>query len=582
MSHAEPGGSAELLRTMLPHLPSGHQTLTTPGPANVSLAVWGQLVDLIGHRHALAVAHTFEGGRSVPSKRAAELALSADLGAFSRLLPPAAAVALDDDGSLVVATDHLGLRQLFVASRGNTAAVSTCSSAVAQWLGAGLDEEALAVQSLLGWQLGERTLFRGVTRLGAGVRGHLGRGRMTVRQAERATPGQQSMDVAVGEAAALLSSLITTTVETNSEVLLQLSGGLDTRIVLAAVPRDLRRGLAAMTLGDESSPDVAVARDLAGRFEMEHTVLPLDGLEIDSPDVAADLCHAASRRLDYVADPLSTAAIRRAERGHVQTMRIGGIGGEAARGFYHTGPVLPIGTSRLASRLVARYRMFVNERVSEPALRRDFADWAQRFTETQIDTSLRSMDDRFYRALDEFYLRERLQRWAGATSTAVVFDRGAVHPMLDHRFIDIVRSVSPVHTARNRFAAELVVRLDSELAEIELDGRPSPSAYAGRSVGDKYKVYTSVGTKFTRKVYQRLERTRRPPIGASVLAESMRQYWQAHPEDLAPLTTLGLFRDEWLDGVAAGTVRPNAVDVAFLTNVIAARSDAESQRSDVA
>ncbi len=89
----------------------------------------------------------------------ASLLLSDSPPTMSGMLPPFAGAALGDDGRLVAATDLLGLRQLFYAVAPGRVAVSTSSSALARWVGQGIDHRALAVQSLLGWQLGDRTMF---------------------------------------------------------------------------------------------------------------------------------------------------------------------------------------------------------------------------------------------------------------------------------------------------------------------------------------------------------------------------------------------------------------------------------------
>lgn len=282
-----------------------------------------------------------------------------------------------------------------------------------------------------------------------------------------------------------------------------------------------------MTIGSGSNSDLAVASVLADRCGLDHVILPLDGLESLRPVDAFQACFDAARRLDYVADPLSLAAIRHAEGSLVSETRIGGVGGEAARGFYHTGPILPVPTGRLASRLVARYRIFTNERLSENVLEPGFAAWARRFTESEIARVLKSLDHNFYQALDDFYLQERLQRWAGATATAVVFDRTAIHPMLDSRFVQMVRSMPPEQKAGNRFAAKLVMALDPELGNIELDDRPAPVAFASLKRIDRAKISAHAGKKLLKKVRQKSRKVRRPAVGAPVLATSINDFWRA-------------------------------------------------------
>ena len=60
-----------------------------------------------------------------------------------------------------------------------------------------------------------------------------------------------------------------------------------------------------------------------------------------------------------------------------------------------------------------------------------------------IHRSFVSFDCDWFRATDEFYLLERMQRWAGVLATADCINRVVVNPMLDSRFLDIARSTPP-------------------------------------------------------------------------------------------------------------------------------------------
>ena len=272
--------------------------------------------------------------------------------------------------------------ELFYAVAPGRVAVSTSSSALARWVGQGIDHRALAVQSLLGWQLGDRTMFEGVARLPAGARIHIHRGRIELipsdasGEQDNGTSGYEprpSTSSTVDRAAAMLADILAACLDSTSDVVFQLSGGLDSRVLLAAVPPDLRRGLRAMTLGERGDPDADIAAEIAERFGMDHQVLPLARMETWDPDDAFESAVASARRLDYVADPLSLSAIRAAEGDFANQPRIAGVGGEFARGFYDAGLTLPVSASRRAILLIARYRMFTNEAVRSDVLDSDFA-----------------------------------------------------------------------------------------------------------------------------------------------------------------------------------------------------------------
>ena len=68
--------------------------------------------------------------------------------------------------TIVAAADVLGFRHLYYGQGEDFAVLSTSARAVGACLGNDLDREAIALQSLLGWQVGQRTLFGGVHKLG--------------------------------------------------------------------------------------------------------------------------------------------------------------------------------------------------------------------------------------------------------------------------------------------------------------------------------------------------------------------------------------------------------------------------------
>jgi asparagine synthase (glutamine-hydrolysing) len=69
---------------------------------------------------------------------------------------------------------------------------------------------------------------------------------------------------------------------------------------------------------------------------------------------------------------------------------------------------------------------------------------------------------------------------------------------------------------------------------------------------------------------QRLRRQSSPPAGGELLASQVVAHWQEHPETLAPLAALGVFRQDWLAAVVDGDELPPTSAVAFMVNLVAA------------
>jgi asparagine synthase (glutamine-hydrolysing) len=148
--------------------------------------------------------------------------------------------------------------------------------------------------------------------------------------------------------------------------------------------------------------------------------------------------------------------------------------------------------------------------------------------------------------------------------------RTVVNPMLDHRFLDIVRSAPPTAKRNARLLSRILVELDPDLANVPMDGRPAPIAY---SRGGFRSVATSVGVttrKIAGKVRQRVEGRQRPPVGAPVLAALVLDHWRSEPSTLDPIRPLAIVDERWLDEVVLGDGDPPVTAVSLLTSLLAA------------
>lgn len=495
---------------------------------------------------------------------------------LGEVLPSFAAVDQIDDDTVVGATDALGFRHLYYGEGGGSAVLSTSARAVAACLGKDLDREAIALQSLLGWQVGARTLFGGVRKLGAGDVATLTGGRVSISSPSR-PDGRVSggLDEAVGEAATILRDYMDAFLDEHPDAVLQLTGGQDSRLLLSAVRPARRRGLRSLTLGLPGNPDFAIASDLSQRYGLVHETLHLGGLETVSAPDADRRCLEAARQLECMADPLAHAALTFAESRAEPGVRIGGLGGEVARGFYYLGPTTSAPVTRKRVERLTRWRMFVNESVSADAIDPAFVDWAREFAVGEVFDLCSATGRDWMGATDEFYLYQRMQRWAGILATALCFERVAVNPMLDDRFIAIARGLAPRDKRNSMFLSRLQVELDDELARIPLDDRPPPLAYASTGVVNTTRQAASTARKAARKARQRATRANRPPAGGEILAGKVVEHWRANPSVLDTARAIGVFREPWLDGVLAGEVDPSPSAVALITNL---RVAAESLR----
>lgn len=343
------GPGEQDIRAALVELGAGAVTVEH-GPGLV-VATWGLAPPADG------AAVVLSGGqrcheRDLDADEVGRLLDTGDMAGLARVLPPFAAFRRVDENTVVASADALGFRHLYVHQGDGWGAFSTSASVLGVLAGAGIDREALAVQSLLGWQVGQATLFDRVTKLPPGALLRVGGGRCDVVEAPSQSRPVIELAEAVRSAADLLRDHLTAYVTDHPDTTLQLTGGQDSRILLSAIPRELRRGLTAITLHVPGSPDAEIAAGLARRTGMVHRVAELESLADMDPAAAYELCVESSRRLERMADPIALAALTLAERHFDQGHRISGLGGEVARGFYYVGgPRNPAVTRQRVARL---------------------------------------------------------------------------------------------------------------------------------------------------------------------------------------------------------------------------------------
>jgi len=116
----------------------------------------------------------------------------------------------------------------------------------------------------------------------------------------------------------------------------------------------------------------------------------------------------------------------------------------------------------------------------------------------------------------------------------------------------------------------LMSRLDPELARIPLDSGLIPARLGRRSMATRLSIATVTARKATRKVRQRLTRSRNPQLGAADMADLVLAHWRAQPSACRPLYDIPMLDRHWLDGLVAGTQSAAPTTVAFLVNLLAA------------
>ena len=177
-------------------------------------------------------------------------------------------LAVATGATVFAATDHVGLAAVYHAAADGVAVAGSSSRLLAALLGRRLDDDAVSAFSVLG-EYASRTR-RSTASGGWPPRRWRGWPVARSRVDQYAAPpapqrGPRDVDASVAEGVDAVRAAVGACVDAYPDAAMELSGGLDSRIILAALVSSGRPPAGGLTLGEPSHPDVLVARELARR-----------------------------------------------------------------------------------------------------------------------------------------------------------------------------------------------------------------------------------------------------------------------------------------------------------------------------
>ena len=494
--------------------------------------------------------------RPAPARGVLTLAVRATQNDDGRI-PPSACLDLDEDW-VRVRTDPVALAAVYHGQGRRYAAVSTSCFVLAALHGAGLDEAAWAHLALLGFQLGTESPFHDVTRLGPGTMVELHHGRRRLVSEEPPT--------SVPEGPVPLRRIVTTMLDEHPEAVLELSGGLDSRTILAAIPPARRRDLVTMTIGEPDSADVVIARDIARDEGLRHIVLSDRCPSYTDPGEARRRCDAAALRYECQTNVLASAVLGDVEERAPTGPRLTGVNGEYLRGFYYPGTRRRAPVSHSTVGRLVRWRMVTNDRVTPDLFINEW--WRDRRDNlvNEVTERLQARSPHLRRATDEFYLYDRVARWAGPSYTEASRHRAVLAPFLHPDILATGQAIDPRMRAGSKALARLLEHLDPRLAARPLAGGIRPVDLARGGVVATSRRGRTTAVKVGRKVAQRLTAHGRPPSGTATALTHLRATWLAE-SPFADLHNVPFLRSDTLERLHEDPTSIDAATASFLLNL---------------
>jgi hypothetical protein len=389
------------------------------------------------------------------------------LGVFDGLSPPFGAIFHDartEETHILV--DRCGLQHLYVLERDDGSVwLSSSSLALAAALAPSLDPEGVAEWLGVGHFISQRTFFRGMRKLGCGERLTLTREGAVSSAGWR--PATRTFE---GDALEAFTSSFRESVlaaATGAPVAIEITGGLDSRLVLAVMTEYGKRFF-GWTVGRPDSAELRTVAELQRRVRFEHVTADLGATFVTSlPKLVSEMHELADGEVSAVEyAPLLVAFELLAGR---RTTSVSGSGGEIARGYYHgvlghgAGPRgVPVAAlARKVSRDTGSLRA-----AARLALLPDGQDPVAGAIEAFVETSSAAHPAAI---LDDFYVRSRMQRFGGRNITTTgLFCRQGL-PYFANDLVDLVFSLPTELTADGRLVRRTLQALAPTLASVNLD-----------------------------------------------------------------------------------------------------------------
>ncbi len=497
----------------------------------------------------------------------------------ARLLPPAAvAAALAADGdaamsdwapafrlawisgdTLSAAADHAGLGHWFTWHAPGVAAIADSAVAIARQFGLAADAMALGGLALTGAMVGLDSAIAGVTKLAAGQIASLSEGRLSLR----AMPAASRL--AAPEAA--LAAAVTRLHAAHPATEMELSGGWDSRLVLAALPAADRPATIGFTIGNPGDPDVVVAARLAAHAGMRHEVVDQSALaRLSTAEFAAVLASAAARD-DYAGNPLDRAGVNVINAARPPVARFSGQNGEILRGFYYPGqPLTAAPSAALAARVIG-WRIISNDLVSPALFDPAWLAATRAAITARLTDQLLAGDACWGDALDRVYLEQRMHRWYGTAASATLGRRPVLLPFFDADVLALARTTPATAKAESRFFAREMARLDPGLAAMALDSGVIPADVARGGLANRLALARIFAGKAMAKVGQRLAARDRATMGSATAGALAIRHGLNRGVDLHRLATLGIFAPAALEAFSRGDGNMGRATLGFVLNL---------------
>lgn len=382
-----------------------------------------------------------------------------------------ALVAGGPGGSFTLHTDRLGNLHVYESRQDGCVALSNSSLLLAALGRADFDPHACRQFLAMGTVFGSRSLFEGVRKLGPARCFRYAEGELASEHIywdiRSRFHDRAGFTGSVPTMAASLVAAMDSITSAYPRPLLDLTGGYDSRCVLAAM-LETGRPFTAVVNGPEDSGDVRTAKRIAREFGLRLIHNPRRELSASDCGFVQNCLGLTDGEVD-VTQYWSTARIHRqsaAEHG----ISLNGSNGEITKGYWYELLFPHIGArGHFDSRSVAA-RRFTFSGEAAGLLAHDFPESLTQEMAGLIDEANRGLEDYPNTAsLDNVYVSLRMHRWQGRISSSTQRIWPGSSPFMFRQPMEIALATPGTQRARLKFTTRLIEKLNPRLAALPLE-----------------------------------------------------------------------------------------------------------------
>ncbi|MFW5879279.1 MAG: hypothetical protein ACOCUV_00490 [bacterium] len=490
---------------------------------------------------------------------------------LSEIAPPFGAIMFSRKlGYTFVSTDYIGLKQLFYYYNDSFCAVSSSLQILGFVLNTKLNYESIAEIALVGHCLDGHSPLKDIKLLKSGECLEIYRGILKKNSYLKHNINQcqfSDFENAAQIGAEIIKTQVKKCIANYNKLSLELSGGFDSRMLLAALDKSDINKTNAVTLGTANNDDVKISNILSGKRNLYHKIVYIENI-IKEPFIdTLKKVYSYSRNRNFSVNIIDGVVLSLAEEKFPQYPRLGGQNGEFARGFYYVGQKNMQKTNEKIINNLINWRIIMNECIDINLFKKDFLKKGKAATTSIINSIFSEYNENWLTSTDLFYLFERMRGWAGPIYSGASQERVVLSPFFHYEFVDWALKVPPRFKKDSMIWSRIIEILSPEMATIYTTKGVKPKDLLNLPIRSKILLTSIFLKKAVFKIAQRVNILTKEFNYSKGITKSMLEQIKNQREPLKRMYDLGFISHETKKKIFEDKIRLGSNSVGFIQQI---------------